>query len=138
MPKLSVMRILKPSDIPSSETTPESLYSGRREFLKRSAEAVGAIAAAGLLGCTRDDPAAKARANQAAQQYGMAGANAAQTNQPWRRALQPDDSLTPWEDVTTYNNFYEFGSGKGDPADDAKTFETRPWSVVVEGLVKTP
>jgi methionine sulfoxide reductase catalytic subunit len=49
-----------------------------------------------------------------------------------------DDTLTRYEDATTYNNFYEFGSGKSDPADNAKQFTTRPWSVRVDGLVSRP
>jgi sulfoxide reductase catalytic subunit YedY len=52
--------------------------------------------------------------------------------------LQPDDKATPWADVTSYNNFYEFGTGKDEPADMAKGFKPRPWSVVVDGLVKKP
>jgi sulfoxide reductase catalytic subunit YedY len=53
-----------------------------------------------------------------------------------RRAQQ--DELTPIEDVTSYNNFYEFGTGKEDPAQNAHTLRPRPWSVVVEGMVKKP
>jgi sulfoxide reductase catalytic subunit YedY len=49
-----------------------------------------------------------------------------------------DDKLTPYEDVTTYNNFYEFGTDKGDPARNAHTLRARPWSVVVEGEVHRP
>src|SRR5438874_11341232 len=45
---------------------------------------------------------------------------------------------TPSKDITTYNNFYEFGTDKGDPAANAHTLKTRPWTVKIEGLVKTP
>src|SRR3989304_5955275 len=48
-------------------------------------------------------------------------------------AQAQQDELTPWEDVTTYNNFYEFGTAKDDPAKNARNFRTRPWSVAVEG-----
>ncbi len=51
---------------------------------------------------------------------------------------QLKDELTPYEDVTTYNNFYEFGTDKSDPAENAKGFKTKPWSVAVEGLVSKP
>jgi sulfoxide reductase catalytic subunit YedY len=54
------------------------------------------------------------------------------------RAGQDEEKLTPYEDVTSYNNFYEFGTGKGDPARNAKDFRTRPWKVVVEGEVAKP
>jgi sulfoxide reductase catalytic subunit YedY len=48
------------------------------------------------------------------------------------------DKLTPFEDVTSYNNFYEFGTGKDDPADAAKSFKTRPWTLTIEGEVAKP
>ena len=48
------------------------------------------------------------------------------------------DELTPYKDVTTYNNFYEFGTSKEDPATNAKGLKTRPWSIVVDGEVKKP
>ena len=49
-----------------------------------------------------------------------------------------DDKLTPWEDVTGYNNYYEFGTGKDDPARNAGRLKTRPWKVEVTGEVKRP
>jgi sulfoxide reductase catalytic subunit YedY len=49
-----------------------------------------------------------------------------------------DEKQTPYDDVTHYNNFYEFGTGKGDPVENAKNFQTSPWSVSVEGEVKKP
>lgn len=51
---------------------------------------------------------------------------------------QGDDSLTPFEDVTTYNNFYEFGTGKADPSRNAHTLRPRPWEVRVDGEVHKP
>jgi sulfoxide reductase catalytic subunit YedY len=105
------MLIKKPNDIPSSEITPEELYYGRREFLR----------AAGLLGI--------------AAATGGLGAAVASTK---RQGSQEKDELTPFEDVTTYNNFYEFGTDKGDPAENAKGFKTKPWTVRVEGMVSKP
>jgi sulfoxide reductase catalytic subunit YedY len=52
--------------------------------------------------------------------------------------LQDQDELTPLEDVISYNNFYEFGTGKGDPAENAHTLQTRPWTVDVVGEVHKP
>jgi len=49
-----------------------------------------------------------------------------------------DDELTPYESITTYNNFYEFGTGKEDPSRNAHTLKTRPWTVAVEGEVAKP
>jgi sulfoxide reductase catalytic subunit YedY len=58
------------------------------------------------------------------------------------RSLLPrradDEKLTPWEDVTGYNNFYEFGTGKDDPARNAGSLRTRPWKVEIAGEVKRP
>jgi sulfoxide reductase catalytic subunit YedY len=105
------MLIKKPDDIRSSEITPEELYYDRREFL-RAAGILGIAAAAGGLGAA----ASPARG----------------------QGTQEKDELTPFEDVTTYNNFYEFGTDKSDPAENAKGFKTKPWSVRVEGLVSKP
>ena len=116
-PPSMLIRRSTPADVRSSEITSESLYLTRREWLAAAGLTVGAIAGAGTL-LPRG-----ARAQQAlGTPYG----------------LQPDDKATPWEDVTTYNNFYEFGTGKDDPAVEAKSFKPRPWTVKVDGLVKKP
>ena len=105
------------ADLPSSEITPESLYMSRREWLSTAGLTVGAIAGVGAL---LPQPV---RAQQPlGKPYG----------------LQPDDKPTPWEDVTSYNNFYEFGTSKDEPAEMARNFRPRPWTVKVEGLVKKP
>jgi len=104
------MLIKKPDDLRSSEITPENLYYDRREFLR----------ATGLLGIA------------AATLGAVESAHAATQNG------QEKDDLTPFEDVTTYNNFYEFGTDKSDPAENAKGFKTKPWTVKVEGLVSKP
>jgi sulfoxide reductase catalytic subunit YedY len=105
------------ADLPSSEITPESLYLNRREWLAAAGLTIGAIAGAGAL---------LPRGLSAQQPVGT----------PY--GLQKDDKPTPWEDVTTYNNFYEFGTGKDDPAQMARGFKPRPWTVKVDGLVKKP
>jgi sulfoxide reductase catalytic subunit YedY len=108
---------------PSSEITPEPHYLNRRAFIAAAgAIGAGAIAGAGF-------PSVMS-AQQTQPQEPQA------TGKPY--GLQPDDKPTPWEDVTTYNNFYEFGTGKGDPVDDAKNFKTKPWSVRIDGLVNKP
>jgi sulfoxide reductase catalytic subunit YedY len=103
----------------SSEITPESVYLDRRAF----------IASAGAIGAGAFAAAAGFPANAGAQQPQATG-------KPF--GLQPDDKPTPWEDVTTYNNFYEFGTGKGDPSATAGNFKTKPWTVRVDGLVNKP
>jgi methionine sulfoxide reductase catalytic subunit len=113
------MHIHRPLAIPSSEITDERLYLRRREFLK-TALLPAAAAAAGL-------PV-------------LAGRAAAQEVLPnvHKSAYALDESWTPWEDVTTYNNFYEFGTDKNDPARSARNFKPRPWTVQVDGLVAKP
>lgn len=106
-----------PPDLRSSEITPESLYLTRREWLAAAGLTVGAIA-----GATSLLPRRSAAQQSLGKPYG----------------LQADDKPTPWDDVTSYNNFYEFGTGKDDPAEQARGFKARPWTVKVEGLVKKP
>ena len=115
------MLIRKPDDLKSSDITPESLYLNRRAFL----------AAAGVLGAGTLFGAAPRAGGESA---------AAQDPQPVGKpyGLQKDDKPTPWADVTSYNNFYEFGTDKSDPAANAKAFKTRPWTVKVDGLVNKP
>ena len=112
------MLIRRPDDVKPSEITPEALYHGRRAFL-----AAAGLAGAGALAGALVGPQAAAQAPRVpGKPYG----------------LQPDDAPTPWEDVTTYNNFYEFGTDKGDPSRNAQRFKTSPWTVKVDGLVNHP
>ncbi len=103
------MLIRTPDDVPSSEITPERLYLGRREFLRTMG--IGAAAAVAA-------PASLAACEPGAQQK---------------------DEVTPFEDASTYNNFYEYGTDKDDPARYAPgLLRTRPWTVSVEGLCRKP
>jgi sulfoxide reductase catalytic subunit YedY len=110
------MLIKRPSDILPSEITGKSHYLDRRRFIQASA----ALAAGPLLGLT-----------------GTA-LGAAQKLAARKSAFSTSEEATPYRDVTTYNNFYEFGYDKSSPAELAKNFVTRPWTVAVEGLVKRP
>jgi methionine sulfoxide reductase catalytic subunit len=117
------MLIQRASDIPSSEITSENLYHNRREFIK-TASAVLGIAAAGTIlpGCTSS-----------------VGASAEpQSKKPGLYDVPSTEKLTPYEDVTTYNNYYEFGVDKADPAKNSKGFKPAPWSVKVEGMCAKP
>ncbi|MEJ2502442.1 MAG: protein-methionine-sulfoxide reductase catalytic subunit MsrP [Gemmatimonadota bacterium] len=104
------MLIGKPNDIPSSEITPKATYLNRREFMAKGARGliVAAAAPSTLLACRRADGA------------------------------MSQEEQTPYELVTTYNNFYEFGPGKEDPSRLADMFNPAPWTVRVEGLVENP
>jgi len=110
-------------DIRPSEITSEAVYLDRRRFL-----AAAGIAAAGMLG-GRPALAALAADPKAA---GRALANVSES--PFSTGQEPNS----WLDVTTYNNFYEFGTGKEDPARYAREFEPRPWKVRVSGQCGKP
>jgi sulfoxide reductase catalytic subunit YedY len=102
------MLIRRPSDIPSSEITPERLYLDRRSFIRGAAAGAAAALVPGALGAAERDSG------------------------------PGQEELTPFEDVTSYNNFYEFGPNKDDPAKNARGFRTRPWTIAVEGHVRNP
>ena len=108
-------------DIPSSEITPEPVYRSRREFLATAVAAGAGLAGAGL-GPARLD----AQANLAAL---------AATRNP--KYVAPD-KINSFQDITTYNNFYEFGVEKGDPAQHAGVLKVKPWTVKVDGMVGKP
>jgi len=112
----------KVDDVQSSEITPESLYSNRRLFLKTAA-----VAAAGLA---------------SASVFDALIAETQPQNPQWKRPpvgpFNTDEDLTPFKDVTTYNNFYEFGTDKDDPFKNAQNFRVKPWKVAIEGEIKKP
>ena len=109
------MLIRKPSDLRYSDVTPKQVYLNRRRFLAGSL-AVGALAGA------RNASAAK-----------ISGVTKSQYT-----VDEKADKVSPLEAITHYNNFYEFGTGKDEPADNAKNFRTSPWMVKVEGEVAKP
>ncbi len=114
------MLIKTKNDIAISEITDESVYLKRREFMKVSA----GLALAPLLGMPLDSQAA-------INDY-------AKLNFSKNTKFAIDEKLTPYKDVTTYNNFYEFGTSKSDPSEEAYRLKTSPWSVSIEGEVEKP
>ena len=123
------MLIRKPSDIPSSEITPESVYINRRKFIGKSA---GIAAGGSLIGGSIGGALA-----------GTPGRAAAQTAQVPQRdwssvRTELGEELNSFEDVTTYNNFYEFGTQKDDPARNAHRLRPRPWTIEVGGMCANP
>ena len=111
----------KSSELPYSEVTPKSVYLDRRKFLTGAAAATGLAAGAALLKSARH-PASVLAASK------LDSAHNAQ--------LSTTEKITPIKDVTNYNNFYEFGTGKEDPAKYAQNFKTSPWSLKIDGLCK--
>lgn len=118
-----IIRVKRPSDIPSSEITPEDVYVNRRSFLKQAAAgAAGLALAPGALSALERGGAA-----WPAQQVDYA-----------KLKSELGEPVNSYEDITHYNNFYEFGTSKSDPAEHSGNFHPRPWTVSVEGHVKNP
>lgn len=131
--------------IASSEITPESVYINRRQFMKGVVIGAGALA---LSACASVPEAAPASTAVARGSLSTAAPAASPTHdllaapdaepKAGKTADEFGAALTSHEAVTTYNNFYEFGTDKGDPSRNAKGFVTSPWTVQVGGLVNKP
>jgi sulfoxide reductase catalytic subunit YedY len=106
------MILKKPAEIPYSLVTPKSVYLTRRRLLASATAALGFASGVSVAAATK--------------------LNAVKS--PFSTTEKP----TPFEDVTTYNNFYEFGTEKSDPSRNAKNFRTIPWTVSIEGAVAKP
>jgi sulfoxide reductase catalytic subunit YedY len=130
---------------PSSEITPESLYLRRREFIRNAAlfTATSSAVGSGLLwlmggGRAESKDAAPGVETPAADATPAPGAARGELTITRRQNYAGDEPPTPSKDVTTYNNFYEFGVDKDDPAVNAHTLRPRPWTVAIEGEVGKP
>lgn len=119
-----------PQEPLSSEVTPEALYLSRREFIKNSAFAVGTAIA---LGSSLSWLVSNSPPPDQPEEPNLVDASAL-TKGPH----DADEEPTSYQDATTYNNYYEFGEGKGDPARNARILQTRPWTIAVEGEVAKP
>ena len=112
------MLVKRAEDIKSSEITPEHLYFNRREF-------IGAATAAGIGLATT-----------------LAFPGPAHADDRWPRGKKgpydTDEEVNTFKEITTYNNFYEFGVDKGDPSQNSGIFQPKPWTVKIEGEVKKP
>jgi methionine sulfoxide reductase catalytic subunit len=116
------MVIKKIDDITSSDITPKHLYLNRRKFLTGAAIA-GTAAATGVAFRGLALPSTTVHAN-------------AKIDNLQKSPLSTTEKITPYKDVTNYNNYYEFSTDKYEPAGLAKDFKTRPWTLTIEGLVK--
>ena len=99
----------------SSEITPYKNYINRRKFIKSS------VAAGVFIGASTT----------------LKASHLAEDN-PFNNQLDENDNLNTFEDITTYNNFYEFGMGKTDPSENSSNFNSKPWSIALEGLINNP
>ena len=125
-------------EIPSSEITPEFVYLSRRQFMRGAALSTAAVAAGGLLAaCSAPEAegteniATGSAAEESVVQTAMPGSVSATTD-------ELGDPLNSFEEITTYNNYYEFSTNKEAVAPLAKDFPTAPWQVEVGGLVNKP
>ncbi len=116
------MLIRDSSDIASSEITPKETFLSRRTFLA-GAGLAGAAALTGVALRNLADPAITVSAN-------------AKIEGIQKSSFSTNEQQTPYNDVSHYNNFYEFSTDKYEPADLAKNLKTRPWTVVIDGEVK--
>lgn len=118
------MVIRKSNRISSTEITPYEVYLDRRKFIGRAGKiaAAAALSPSALAGC---DFRGEAQASESVNPEGTG-------------ARGQEDDLTPFEDVTRYNNFYEFGTGKEDPARNAGDFPQGRWTLRVDGHCESP
>ncbi len=111
-----------PSAPASSEITPEQVYLDRRGFIRRSGLIAGSLAMGSF--------------------FGGQGHAAARELETFRNIVPgpfaTTEEKTPYKSVTSYNNFYEFGTGKSDPVENSQDFQPKPWSVQVDGEVENP
>jgi sulfoxide reductase catalytic subunit YedY len=121
-----------PKEPPSSEITPERLFWRRREFIRNAGLIAGTALATGvpLLWLVGKSPPPDAPEEPPLGDLAAAPAAEGQ--------FDVDEPQTSYKDATTYNNFYEFGIDKDDPAQNARTLQTRPWTISVEGEVAKP
>ena len=126
------MLIKKPEDIKSSEITDRETYLNRRLFI-RGAVLAGSVAATGFIYRKLNSTS-----SAVAEQPKIDGVVTAPTDEAMRNGFKVNEPLTSFEDITNYNNFYEFSTQKETVAPAAKGFVTRPWTVEVGGLVNKP
>jgi sulfoxide reductase catalytic subunit YedY len=120
------MLIKKAADLRESDVTPHELFLKRREFMAAAGVTVAAVATNGL-GLFGDAAAVEAQ-----------NPNAQKLANLKKSPFSTDEKMNSYRDITTYNNFYEFGTDKADPGKYAHSLKPRPWSVVVEGQCGKP
>lgn len=121
------MLIKKAAELRESNVTPRETYVRRREFLAVAGSTAVAVATNGMGSMFTDSPTVSAQ-----------NPNAQKLTDLKKSPFNTDEKLNSYKDVTTYNNFYEFGLDKADPSKYAHTLKPRPWSVVVEGQCGKP
>jgi len=128
-----LIRVPPSSRALESEVTPESVYLSRRKLMQGSLALAAMAAMPGLAGADAAGIYADVEPSKAPGwfQEKLAAAR-------WQAITAEGESITPFRDATHYNNFYEFGIGKGDPAANAGKLQGEPWTVMVDGEVSKP
>jgi sulfoxide reductase catalytic subunit YedY len=116
----------------ASEITPEALYMRRREFIKNVVLSAGTATGVGAA------LVALSGGRRASRPVVVSAPGEEPAFTYTRGPYGTDEPRTDYDDVVTYNNFYEFGTGKSDPARNAHTLKPRPWTVAIEGEVARP
>jgi len=119
------MLIKKAADLKESEVTPKELFLRRREFIAAAGVTAAAVATNGFGLLSNEEVVAQ-------------NPNAQKLPNLTKSPFSTDEKVNSYKDVTTYNNFYEFGTDKADPGHYARTLRPRPWSVVVDGQCGKP
>src|SRR5690349_9889444 len=125
------MPIKKPQDIPSGEITDPRVYQTRRQMMRVVVLLASVAATGSVYRLLNPRPGPKRLPPKVA---GIAPT----TDPALASALPNDEKLTSFDDITHYNNFYEFSTDKAEVADIAQEFATRPWTIRVDGLCAKP
>jgi sulfoxide reductase catalytic subunit YedY len=115
--------IKKPSDVLSSDITPEKVYLKRRQFMAGSLLSAGVMAAPFSVG---------------AEQQILPALRYKKVTEDSSTGYYTNEMLAPYDDIKQYNNFYEFGMNKDDPARYSEAMSIDPWSITIEGAVENP
>ena len=116
-----IIRKSRLNNLLSSEITPKKVFYERRNFLQQSTVTAGVLALALI----------------PKKVFSIESKFSNLRGNKWSK-VQSEDKLTSYKDITNYNNFYEFGTGKTDPAKYSKNFVSKPWSIKVDGLCEKP
>lgn len=127
-----LIKIHRRSDCLESDVTPEALYLNRRQVLQGAALSV-ACAGLPLMALAQEGRYEGVDAADAPAWF-----DAKRDEARWEAVVAEGEAITPYRDATNYNNFYEFGPDKGDPAAHASKLVTEPWTVMVDGEVAKP